>query len=347
MIKKFQIENFRNISAATLNLTADFNFLIGDNGAGKTSILEAMTFIARGRSFRTKNISHIIKEQRDHFQLVATLDRDVILGMRRSRSEIIVRRNSLPVKKLSTLAKNIPLFLITPNSHELIERGPEYRRKFIDWGLFHVEPGYGEVMQEYRRVLKQRNACLQLSQPQYSVWNSALSRVAEKIDRYRKSYINQITPLFMHTYSRLTGIDSVTLTYKSGWRQGTAFMEQLNEKNEVDVIRGYTSVGPHRADVSIKIDGLIAREILSRGQQKIVVISLILAQASLASKDISPVLLIDDLSSELDAEHQRKLFQLISENYTQTIISSVNADVIDMVDESTVFHVEHGVVRQS
>ena len=202
-------------------------------------------------------------------------------------------------------------------------------------------------MQEYRRVLKQRNACLQLSQPQYSVWDFALSRVAEKIDRYRKSYINQITPLFMHTYSKLTGIDSVTLTYKSGWRQGTTIMEQLKEKIEVDVIRGFTSVGPHRADVSIKIDGLIAREILSRGQQKIAVISLILAQASLASKDSSPVLLIDDLSSELDAEHQRKLFQLVSENYTQTIISSVNSDVVDLVDESTVFHVEHGVVRQS
>lgn len=346
MLKKFHIENFRNISQATLDLSTEYNFLIGDNGAGKTSILEAMTFIARGHSFRTKNISNIIKDHRDYFQLVATLEKDVILGMRRSQTEIIARLNSLPVKKLSTLAKNLPLFLITPNTHELIERGPEYRRKFIDWGLFHVEPGYGKVMQEYRRILKQRNAALQLklNHTHSKVWDPGLIKSAETIDKFRKCYIGRITPVFNGIYSRLSASKSISLSYQSGWRKGSTFMEQLQDKFKIDVDRGFTSVGPHRADIVIKSDGSIAREILSRGQQKIVVISLILAQASLVPQISSPILLIDDLTSELDIEHQKNLIDLISENHHQTIISSVNSDVVHLVNNPAVFHVEHGSV---
>lgn len=344
MIKKFKIENFRNISRATLNLSSDFNFLIGDNGAGKTSILEAMTFIARGQSFRTKNISHIIKHKSDFFQLLATLDTDVIVGMRREQAGVIARLNGLPIKKLSTLAKNIPLFVITPNTHDLIERGPEYRRKFIDWGLFHVEQGYGKVMREYRRVLKQRNAALHLSQSEYKVWDSALIKMAEKVDYYRKSYVEQLTPLLIDTHSRLTGSTKITLSYHPGWRQGSTFIEQLKQKDRVDRERGFTSIGPHRADIIFRVNGIIAREVLSRGQQKMIVTSLTLAQAQLASKSVNPILLIDDLSSELDAEHQGRLFQLISDQYTQAIISSVNSDVVSMVDNASVFHMEHGCV---
>ena len=346
MLKKFQIENFRNISQATLHLSEGFNFIIGDNGAGKTSILEAMTFIARGQSFRTKNVSNIIKNQSDFFQLLATLDKDLLLGMKRSPSEIVARLNRLPVKKLSTLAQCLPLFLITPNTHELIERGPEYRRRFIDWGLFHVEPGYGKVMQEYRRILKQRNAALQKIPSQSNAWDPGLIKCAVRVDAMRSAYVEKITPIFIDIYSRLTGSTNISLAYQSGWKQGRLFSEQLLEKKAIDGERGFTSVGPHRADITIKVDGVTAREVLSRGQQKMAVIALILVQVALASEHLAPVLLIDDLSSELDADHQYKLFQLLQEYQTQTIITSVNFNQHDLAGDFTMFHVKHGIVSK-
>ena len=346
MFKKFQIENFRNIRHCSLHLSDGINFIIGDNGAGKTSILEAINYIARGQSFRTKNVSHIINHQSDYFQLVATLETGVVLGMKRSPSEIIARLNRLPIRKLSTLAKSLPLFLITPNTHELIERGPEYRRRFIDWGLFHVEPGYGKTIQEYRRVLKQRNAALRMNSSQSVIWDPGLIKCAEKVNALRNAYIKKIAPIFTDLYRKLTGSNNITLVHLSGWKQGTLFSEQLREKQEIDRERGFTSVGPHRADVSIKVDGIVARDVLSRGQQKMAVIALVLAQASLVSVTNIPILLIDDLTSELDKEHQSKLFQLIHESHSQTIITSVNSTLVEMVDDYALFHVEHGVVSR-
>lgn len=346
MFKKIQIENFRNIRNSTLHLSDGMNFIIGDNGAGKTSILEAINYIARGKSFRSKSVSHIINHQSEYFQLVATLETGTVLGMRRTVSEIVARLNYQPIKKLSTLAKSIPLFLITPNTHELIERGPEYRRRLIDWGLFHVELGYGKVIHEYRRVLKQRNAALNANSKQLKVWEPVLIQRAEKVDYLRKDYIKKITPKFIHLFECLTGSNEISLTYHSGWKKGSLFSEQLREKRVVDKERGFTSVGPHRADVSIKVCDTLAREVLSRGQQKMAVIALVLSQAELASESYIPVLLIDDFSSELDAEYQFKLFQLIKESHSQTIITSVNSALLEMVGDYKLFHVKHGVVSQ-
>ncbi len=344
MFNQFQIEKFRNIKQCSLQLADGLNFIIGDNAAGKTSILEAMHYIARGQSFRTKNVSHVINQQSEYFQLLATMDTGAILGMRRSTSEIIARMNREPIKKLSTLAKCIPLFLITPNSHELIEKGPEYRRRFIDWGLFHVEPGYGKIIQEYRRVLKQRNAALRESPSECSVWDPGLVRCAERLHQLRDRYIKKISPIFIHVYNELVSTSRISLNYLSGWRHGASLSELLDEKLKIDGERGFTSVGPHRADLSIKVDGIIARDVLSRGQQKLAVVALIIAQTKLASENTVPILLIDDLSSELDTEHQSKFIHLIHDTRSQTIITSVNSSILEMIDKFAMFHVEHGVV---
>ena len=346
MFKQFQIKNFRNIRNCSFHLSDGVNFIIGDNGAGKTSVLEAMNYIARGQSFRTKNISNIINRESEYFQLLATLETGSVLGMRRSSSDIIARMNRLPIRKLSTLAKSIPLFLITPNTHELIERGPEYRRRFIDWGLFHVEPGYIKTLQDYRRILKQRNRALRLKSTQSDAWDPGLIRCAEMVDDFRNSYIKKLTPTFTDIYGKLTDEGRISLVYRSGWKGGKRFSDQLHEKTTIDKERGFTSVGPHRADVSMIIDGVAAREVLSRGQQKIAVTALILAQASWVKNTIQPILLIDDLTSELDTEHQSRLLSLLLELQSQIIITSVDSSILQMVDNYALFHVEHGVVSK-
>ncbi|MEN8212899.1 MAG: DNA replication/repair protein RecF [Pseudomonadota bacterium] len=343
MFTQFQIENFRNIAQATLQFSSGFNLIVGDNGAGKTSILEAMAFLARGQSYRTTKISSLIKEQCDYFQLLARLDSGEVLGLRRSASEMTARMNGLAVTKQSAIAQCIPLYFISPGSHELIEGGPEYRRRFIDWGVFHLEQGYSKLMQEFRRTLKQRNAALQSNNPT-SPWDSGLIRCVEKIDKIRKAYVEKITPLLLGNFNHLTDMDGISLSYHPGWRQGEEYAEQLTEKLAIDRERGFTSIGPHRADLMIKVDGVLAREYLSRGQQKLAVIALILSQAALSSQHKIPLLLIDDLASELDKSHQLKLLHLIGESECQTVITSTSNDMFEGNDQATMFHVEHGSV---
>ena len=342
MFKRFQIENFRNIHTADIELSPSFNIIIGGNGAGKTSLLEALTFMARGQSFRTKNISSIINAKSEYFQLIAELESRSILGIRRYPNDMTARMNGETVTKLSRLAEHLPLFLITPNSHELLESGPEYRRRFIDWGLFHIDPRYGKITKEYRRILKQRNAALQRSRRETDIWAPALIRSAESIDQYRKAYLTKITPLFLSLFSRLTDPKELTLSYHSGWRHGASFAAQLSEKYQLDEERGYTSVGPHRADIVLRFGNTLAREVLSRGQQKIAVIALILAQATLASSGRVPILLIDDLTSELDHIHLARLIQYIRKSSFQSIMTSVSASPLSLMPDSRVFHVEHG-----
>lgn len=342
MFKRFQIENFRNIHTADIELSPSFNIIIGGNGAGKTSLLEALSFMGRGQSFRTKTISSIINAESNYFQLIAELDNRSILGIRRYPNDMTARMNGETVTKLSRLAEQLPLFLITPSSHELLESGPEYRRRFIDWGLFHIDRGYGKTMKEYRRTLKQRNAALQLSKREADIWAAALIRSAERIDQYRKAYLKKLTPLFLTLYGRLTDPKELSLSYYSGWRHGSSFAEQLSEKFRLDEERGYTSVGPHRADIVLKIGNSLAREVLSRGQQKIAVIALILAQTTLASNGRVPILLIDDLTSELDQLHQSRLIQYIRQSSFQSIITSISSTPLSLMPETRVFHVEHG-----
>ena len=187
-LKKIQIRDFRNIQSAELELADTFNFITGDNGAGKTSLLEAVSFLARGKSFKTSNSASLIRTGKGDFLIVALGDRHEKLGLRRTPTDTQVRLNGQAVNRLSDLVRLIPLLVITPNSHELIERGPDQRRQFIDWGLFHVEQSYAREMQLYRKLLKQRNAVIRSDFESAMYWEKGLATQGERVDRYRQNF---------------------------------------------------------------------------------------------------------------------------------------------------------------
>ena len=344
-LKKIQIRDFRNISSAELEFADTFNIITGDNGAGKTSLLEAVSFLARGKSFKTSNSASLIQQGKDEFLILATGDHHEKLGLRRSGNTTQVRLNGQPVNRLSDLVRLMPLLVITPNTHELIERGPDQRRQFIDWGLFHVEQSYAKEMQLFRKALRQRNAVLKSDFESAIYWEKGLAAHGERIDRYRQAYIKLLEPLFIETLAHFQTVADLTLDYLPGWNRERGLLEHLASRRESDRRSGNTSVGPHRGDLFLGFERVPARERLSRGQQKLVVMALILAQASLlATKGNMPVILIDDLPSELDSDHQRTLLDLLNRTPSQKIITSIDAGLGNLVQEARLFHVEHGVV---
>ena len=344
-LKKIQIRNFRNISSAELELADTFNIITGDNGAGKTSLLEAMSFLARGKSFKTSNSASLIQQGKNEFLILAIGDHHEKLGLRRSGNTTQVRLNGQPVNRLSDLVRLMPLLVITPNSHELIERGPDQRRQFIDWGLFHVEQSYAKEMQLFRKALRQRNAVLKSDFDSAPYWEKGLAAHGERIDSYRQAYIELLKPLFLETLGHFQAVAGLALDYLPGWNRERGLLEHLAAKRESDRKSGNTSVGPHRGDLFLGIEKTPARERLSRGQQKLVVIALILAQARLlARKGNMPIILIDDLPSELDIEHQRTLLDLLDTTPSQKIITGIDEGLCNLVQKGRLFHVEHGVV---
>jgi DNA replication and repair protein RecF len=347
-LKKIQIRDFRNIRSAELDLADSFNIITGNNGAGKTSLLEAVSFLARGKSFKTPNSTNLIHSGQSDFLILAIGDRNEKLGLRRTLTDMQVRLNGQAVNRLSDLVRLIPLLVITPNSHELIERGPDLRRQFIDWGLFHVEQSYAREMQYYRKALKQRNAVIRSDVDSSVYWEKGLATHGQHVDSYRRAYIEQLEPLFHDTLSHFASIADLSLGYEPGWNMEKGLLEHLASRRESDRKSGRTSVGPHRADLALRIGKTPARERLSRGQQKLVVISLIVAQARLLGETGGmPTILIDDLPAELDRAHQETLIELLANIPSQKLITSIDPDLAGLVSDGRMFHVEHGKVHLS
>ncbi|OOY52712.1 hypothetical protein BOW16_04415 [Solemya velum gill symbiont] len=339
------IKDFRNIESLELKLSPGFNQITGPNGAGKTSILEAIYVLSRGRSFRSSDVRHQIRLQQPFFEVTARTDDNKVIGMRKSGSQVVARFNQQPVTRLSEIAEHLPVFAITPNSHQLLEGVPDIRRRFLDWGLFHVEHSYWKQIQLYNRILKQRNAALKMRDESARHWDQQLIDSAATITSLRDSFIEKINLEFQSVVSQLMGEMKVNLSYSPGWdSKHLQLLEALNNKLSLDQERGFTSVGPHRCDLKITNNNRSIKDTLSRGQQKVVAIALIVAQvvyiSSVSQK--RPVLLIDDIPSELDSKHLQSLISFLDRVDAQKVITSVQP-VKELEEyESLLFHVEHG-----
>jgi DNA replication and repair protein RecF len=325
---------------------------VGDNGAGKTSVLESVVVLAKGRSFRSGQISSLIGSQAESFRVVAKIEqtgaRIHTLGLERSRSEWKARRNGSDVQQLSDLAVDLPLVLIEPNSHQLISGAPEGRRRFIDWGVFHVEPDYLVTWRRYARALKQRNAALRRQQrPVAESLDGILSDMGEHIAESRRKQVQCLSGRLKEAIQRLSpDLSGIKLKYDSGWKGGT-LANALQESLDKDLDRGATGPGPHRADLQIFQNNRVAKERLSRGEQKVLSSALLLTQAGLMSESgETPLLLLDDLASEFDESHLMRVMSFARDLGGQIIITGTSVDEYfgDISDAHRLFHVEHGKI---
>ncbi|AFJ03134.1 DNA recombination and repair protein RecF [Methylophaga frappieri] len=353
MIKQIRLDQFRNIHTATLTPAAQVNLFVGDNGAGKTSLLEAVYLLGMGRSFRTANLKQLIETDQDYCRVIAKLNDDIPAGLQLdSRHGLQIRLNNAPLKKLSELASHLPLQFIPANCHAFFEQGPKFRRKQVDWGLFHVEPSFLFHWQSYKKALQHRNAAIRQNKTdsEISLWHVALVNHGMKIHDLRLRYLEQLLVIFEQVFKTISdGFDDavVSLRYQPGWPKEKEFAQVLNETIERDRILNYTRAGVHAADWSFKINQSEPSEQLSRGQQKLYFLAISLAQIHwLISKgNHQSVLLIDDLCSELDHWHQEKVLNYLSSLSVQSYISSTNLalpEYLPKEGQHQVFHVKHG-----
>jgi len=347
-----QVEDLRCIRDADLQLDPKLTLITGPNAAGKTSLLEAIFFLGRGRSFRTRQVEKLIRTGADALTLIGHLASDVrpiILGIRATRDATEARIGGRPVESLADLATAFPVQVIDPNLHKLIEEGPSSRRRAMDWGVFHVEPGFVGDWQRYQRALKQRNAALRMQLPGEATraWDKELVIAGTSLSRARQRYLSRLQPIIERTARSLIDLD-LGVALAQGWSSDQALEEALAASWPRDCKFRATTVGPHRADLEIRVDGFPVRDRVSRGQQKLVAASLILAQLELLQLSTSRVgtLLLDDPAAELDASHLQALMTHLASLGPQLIVTATASSVEGMQKPGGKFHVEQGVVTR-
>jgi len=353
-LKSLEISQFRNLLSVSLKPDTGLNLIIGENAAGKTSILESIFYMSYGRSFRSSQIKHLISHDKEYFRLVAQLDDiDTRLGIERTSQAQTIRVNQSTITRLSELSSLVPVIALHPDSHQLISAGPEHRRQFLDWGVFHVEHKFLHAWKMYKKSLSQRNAALRMQQNDKlcSMWNTELVQHANIIQESRLSYLTKISEVVDNLKDILFPDHSIEINYKRGWPIDISFNDYLLQNLTKDRDKGYTQSGPHRADLKITVDGQSAQSSISRGQQKKLVSLLKIAQLSLFAQQSERrcILLFDDLPAELDESNQNKIMSILSKLDIQLFITAIDASQIncDHWAHHKVFHVEHGNVKLS
>jgi DNA replication and repair protein RecF len=271
---RLQVTDFRCLQSAELDLDPHFTLISGPNASGKTSVLEAIYVLGRGRSFRTRRLEHLIRHGAERFVVfgeIETQNRRVPMGVEGSKSGVRAQIDGDKPPSLAELALQLPVQIIDPEVHHLIEEGPSRRRRFLDWGVFHVEQSFVAHWQRYQQVLKQRNAALKSHQakPVVAVWDSDLVRSGELLSVARARYVDSLIGPAADIGRGLLGMD-LSLNYRSGWSKDMSFAEALQQSWNHDQESGATQVGPHRAELGIRLNGASVKDRISRGPDQAV-----------------------------------------------------------------------------
>jgi DNA replication and repair protein RecF len=350
-LRRIRVTDFRCLVSAELVFDPHFTLVSGPNASGKTSLLESVYVLGRGRSFRTRLLGHLTRSGAERFVVFGEVDypeRAVGLGVEGSAEGIRARMAGERVS-LAELAVALPAQVIDPEVHRLIEEGPGHRRRFLDWGVFHVEHSFVRNWQSYQVALRQRNAALKTGQPRAAVcaWDGELLRLGLMIDTARREYVERLAEAARPLVRRLLGLELV-LGYRSGWSRELSFEEALGQGWVRDLEAGTTLVGPQRAELTIRLGGVPVKDRISRGQQKLLASALLIAQMSLFPQEsaIRPTLLLDDPAAELDDSRLLALIQEVSQQSVQLIVTSLNAGFNAFGKPGRRYHLEAGKIRE-
>jgi DNA replication and repair protein RecF len=354
------IQNLRCLRQVDLELQPGRNLIVGANGSGKTSLLEGIFLLGRGRSFRTRNSERLISHGESRLVVFGRTQPPeatgipTALGIQVTRGEpTLAKIQGEFTQTLAELSEALPVQVIDPGVHRLVEDSAYRRRRWLDWATFHVEHGFVEVWTHYARALKQRNAVLKQMQAdraasgQLDAWDSELAQLGEKLAQSRRRVLEDLQPHWLGTVRPLADLN-LELVYFQGWGRGTPLLEALQTSRERDVVRGSTHAGPHRGDVILKLDGKLARDTLSRGQQKLAAVSMILAQLRLLTSILPepPTLLLDDPAAELDPERLRRFIDQVAPLRCQLVLTSLADGGHPFGQPDRLFHVEQGRVSE-
>ncbi|WP_438957592.1 DNA replication/repair protein RecF [Porticoccus sp.] len=360
-LKQLHVHGLRNLKHIQLSLSPQVNLFHGPNGSGKTSILEAIFLLGRGRSFRSRVLNTVINTQEQvctAYGLRESAGVSTPIGVSRGRQgDFLFKINGQQISAASALAETLPLLLLNAEGFDLIGGGPQYRRRFIDWGVFHVEHNYKQLVRRYQRVLKQRNSLMRhdrIDEQMLAVWDTEFVDLAQQINTSRNTYLNDLLPIVKQVACELSeDLGDVDFAVHPGWDEAVGLAEVLLKDRPRDRLLKTTHHGPHRADLRIRIKKQNVSDILSRGQLKVLATAMQVAQGYLFYNKTgrSGLYLIDDLPAELDIKHRQQVCEKLSALGAQIFVTGVErGDLLNLWSESTrdlrLFHVEQGSVRE-
>lgn len=369
---KLQTENFRNLGHGPVSFTPSMNLLYGENGSGKTSVLEAIGYLGLGRSFRVSRHQAVVSHGEKKLTVFGGLDKGMsaapssIPGELRHRvgisrdvaaKETTLRVDGEAVRNLSSLAQHLPVSVIDPGVFDIVAGSPGKRRQFLDWAVFHVEPAFASVWQQCQRVTSQRNQILRtgrIDDALMKVWDSQYTELAERLTRARKETFGLFTAAFDSLLGEIDApwVDGLRLDFYAGWDSSQSLFDVLKTHREQEQKMGHTLYGPNRADIRLRFQGRPVSETFSRGQQKTLVILMKIAQGMVLSdlgKQVT--FLLDDINAELDVGHRAMLAQKLHELRCQVFLTSIEPPRPEELWQNTLpdyrlFHVEHGKLTE-
>ncbi len=358
LINRLALHRFRRFDSVEWAPAPGLNVVVGDNGAGKTSLLEALHLMAYGRSFRGRVRDGLVRqgaedlevfvEWQEHLEDPSARKRRA--GLRHSGQSWRGRLDGQDVQQLGNLCAALAVVTFEPGSHALISGSGETRRRFMDWALFHVEPDFLQLWRRYSRALKQRNALLKQGGAAASLdaWDRELGESGELLTLRRRAYLERLQEKAVPLAANIApGLGLQGLMFQPGWRRHEVpLADALLLSRERDRQYGYTSVGPHRADWVPEFLELPGTQALSRGQAKLTALACLLAQAEdfADQRGEWPVIALDDLASELDRHHQQRVLARLVAGQAQVLITATEAPALLEAWTPARFHVEHGQI---
>ena len=350
-LSRVRIAALRCLAHVELALDARRNFIFGPNGAGKTSILEAIFLLGRGRSFRTRQTRRLVQRGEDGFAVYGEVQTGAgqrRLGVSFTAGHLTKRIDGQDAAGMAALAEILPVHSLDPSSHQLVEGAPTERRRFLDWGVFHVEHSYLDSWKRYRRILSQRNAALKAGASGAALrsWTTALLESGAAVDASRRSYLSMLAP-FVAEFGQQLLEQPLSIDYRPGWARGLTFEAAVEAAERRDLASRTTEVGPHRADLEIQLAGRRLQDEASRGQQKLAAAAMVLAQLAAGGSEEGPrVLLVDDPAAELDTRSLSRLLELLERIPAQLMLTALSAEQLPPTPGYPVFHVERGTVHR-
>ena len=352
---KLDVFSLRNIHSASIQPSSGINLIIGANASGKSALLEAIFILGRARSFRSNQIKQAISFDQSQMIIAARHCQpggsETSLGIQIDAKQCEIRIDQESRQK-ADLAYALPVQLIQPKSYQLLDAGPQNRREFLDWGIFNHKRHFLPIWRKFSKALQQRNALLKTRQlKQLSAWDKELLEYGELINNFRQDYIRILQPEFLQMAGHFLDTTQIDMRFNCGWDDKQLLEQVLKSDLEKDLRYGYTHSGPHRADFLTYHNKRLAKDFLSRGQQKLLILALLLSQVSLLNNEAQNncCILIDDLAAELDAGNRSKLLKYLSGTGCQVFMTSTelaNFGDLSLIDNYKVFHVEQGCIKQ-
>lgn len=363
ILEKLSILNYKNLQEVQLELSAGMNCFIGQNGMGKTNVLDAIYFLSMCKSSNCSQDQMVLCHDADFMMLQGQYlredgtEEEIACGMKRGQKKTF-RRSKKAYKRLAEHIGLIPVVMVSPGDQMLIAGGSEERRRFMDMMISQCDLPYMDSLIRYNKALQQRNVLLKMEEEPdpdlLAMWEEIMAKEGEFIYQKRRSYVEAFTPCFQEFHDHISmGREKVELHYTSHCQRGP-LLEVIQRDRAKDRAVGYSLHGIHKDDLEMTLGGYPMKREGSQGQSKTYLIALKLAQFDFLHRTGShtaPILLLDDIFDKLDASRVEQIVKLVSSgNFGQTFVTDTNRDHLDSILRSTegeykLFHVNHGTVE--